>query len=235
MKSLRRKYALPLSKWNLQTFNKAKITIISSEDLEVVGAKEMLKSYDGVIVPGGFGSRGTEGKILTAEYCRENLIPYLGMGYGMQMAVVEFARNVVKLKDASSTEINPRTNNPVFTKLESDIAGESVIRLGNYKCRLVESTNARRIYGMPEISERHRNGYQFNNEYLDKFIENGLTISGINEERNLVEIVEYRDHPFFIATQFLPEHKSRPNKPHPLFTHFVAAAIRNIKKPSISD
>lgn len=219
----------------LQNHHKAKITIISSEDLEVVGAKEMLKSYDGVIVPGGFGSRGTEGKILTAEYCRENLIPYLGMGYGMQMAVVEFARNVLKLKDASSTEINPRTNNPIFTKLESDIAGENVIRLGNYKCRLVENTNARRIYGMPEISERHRNGYEFNNEYIDKFIEKGLTISGINEERNLVEIIEYRDHPFFIATQFLPELKSRPNRPHPLFVHFISSAIRNMKKPNISD
>ena len=153
----------------------------------------------------------------------------------MQMAIVDFARNVAKINDASSTEINPRTNNPVIIKLESEINGDNVIRLGNYKCRLLEGTQARRIYGLPEVQERHRNGYEFNNDYMEQFIAKGLTISGINEDRNLVEIIEYSDHPFFIATQFLPEHKSRPNRPHPLFTHFLAAAIRNIKKPTIND
>lgn len=218
----------------LQNRHKAKITIISSEDLEVVGAKEMLKNYDGVIVPGGFGAKGTEGKILTAEYCRENLVPYLGMGYGMQMAIIEFARNVAKLPDASSQEINPRTNNPVIIKLENELDGENVIRLGNYKVALLDNTNAKRIYGFREISERHRNAYEFNNEYLDKFISLGLTVSGVNEERDFVEIIEYTDHPFFIATQFLPELKSRPNRPHPLFVNFIASAINNQKKPTFN-
>ena len=108
----------------------------------------MLKNYDGVIVPGGFGARGTEGKVLTAQYCRENLVPYFGIGFGMQMAIVDFARNVAKINDASSTEINPRTNNPVIIKLESEVNGENVIRLGNYKCRLLDGTQARRIYGL---------------------------------------------------------------------------------------
>jgi len=219
----------------LQNRHKAKITIISSEDLEVVGAKEMLKNYDGIVVPGGFGARGTEGKIMTAQYCRENLIPFLGISYGMQMAIVDFARNVVGLKDANSTEINPRTSSPVISKLSSDIDGEDVIRLGNYKCRLVDNTHARRIYGLQEVNERHRNGYEFNNDYLDKFMEKGLIISGINEERNLVEIIEYRDHPYFVGTQFLPELKSRPNRPHPLFTAFISSAINNMKKPTIND
>jgi len=213
---------------SLKNKHKAKITIISSEDLEVAGAKEMLKDFDGVVVPGGFGAKGTEGKILTAEYCRENLIPFLGISFGMQMALIDFARNVAGLKDANSTENNPNTTNPIF-----DTDGNT--RLGNYKCRLMDGTLARRLYGLQEVDERHRNKYEINNTYLDKFIDLGLIISGINEENNLVEIIELRDHPFFIGTSFHPEFKSRPNRPHPLFAGFISQAIANIKKPTIND
>ena len=217
----------------LKNRHKAKITIISSEDLELTGAKEMLRNFDGVVVPGGFGARGTEGKILTARYCRENLIPFLGIGYGMQMCVVEFARNVLNLKDASSVEIDPSTSNPVIC-MGDDYNGRNM-RLGNYKCRLVEGTLARRLYGLQEIEERHRHSYEFNNQYLDKYIEKGMIISGINEERNLVEIVELKDHPFYLATEFHPEFKSRPYRPHPIFAGFVSQSIANIKKPTIND
>lgn len=209
---------------------KAKISIISSEDIEMMGAKEILKNFDGVVVPGGFGGRGIEGKILTAQYCRENKVPYLGIGLGMQTAVIDFARNVVGFRDANSTEFDETSAHPVFTKFRENADTVSmekcqIMRLGNYDCHLLESSLARRLYGMPDIKERHRNEYEFNNSYREKFIDMGLIISGVNEENNLVEIIEYNDHPFFIGTQFLPEYKSRPNRPHPLFVGLIRQAI----------
>jgi len=215
---------------------RAKITIVSSEDVEVVGAKEILRDYDGIIVPGGFGSRGIEGKIMTAKYCRENKIPYLGLCLGMQVAVIEFARNVLGLSNATSTEFDMATSNPVIDLLDEQkdikIKGGSM-RLGNRTVTLTESTLARRLYGVPAVEERHRHRYTLNNNYAPQLLEHGMIFSGINTEGNIVEIIEYKDHPFFLATQFHPEFKSRPNKPHSLFVGFVSQAIANIKKPTI--
>jgi len=209
---------------------RAKISIISSEDIEMMGAKEILKSFDGVVVPGGFGSRGIEGKILTAQYCRENKVPYLGLCLGMQIAVIEFARNVAGITDANSTEFNENTNNPVIHIMDDqkDISDKgATMRLGRYNCHLEDGSLTRRLYGMPDISERHRHRYEFNNAYKERFESMGMVFSGINLERNLVEVIEYNDHPFFVASQFHPEFKSRPNKPHPLFVGFIRNAISN--------
>ena len=207
---------------------RAKISIISSDDIEMMGAKEILKNFDGVIVPGGFGMGGIEGKILTAQYCRENKVPYLGIGLGMQTAIIDFARNVAGLRDANSLEFNENTNEPVINFVENIKNGsEKGMRLGRYNCHLVDGTLARRLYGMPEISERHRNAYEFNNLYRERFESMGLVVSGINQENNLVEVIEYKDHPFFIACEYHPEFKSRPNRPHPLFVGLIRQSIAN--------
>lgn len=212
-----------------------KFEIISSEDIEVAGAKELLKGYDGVIVPGGFGSRGIEGMILTAQYCRENKIPYLGLSLGMQVAVIDFARNVAGLKNANSTEFELDCADPVIDKIHTQVfeASPNAIRLGSYQCNLADGSKARTLYGMPIVKERHRNAYEFNKVYKDRFVELGMVVSGENPETGLVEIVEYSDHPFFIGTEFLPEYTSRPNRPHALFVGFVASAIANSKKPTL--
>ena len=220
----------------LKCKHKAKISIISSEDIEVCGAKEMLKGYDGIVVPGGFGAKGTEGKIMTAEYCRVNKVPFLGIGLGMQMAVVEFARNVAQLRDANSTEFAPATPYPVIDVQEEARAmgnTSGFMRLGNYPCTLLEGSLVRRLYGLPEIQERHRNGFEFNNEYRDKFTELGMILSGVNNQDNLVEMIEYSDHPYFVASQFHPEFNSRPYKAHPLFVGFVNGCITISNRPSI--
>jgi len=211
---------------------RAKISIVSSEDIEMMGAKEILKNFDGVVVPGGFGARGIEGKILTAEYCRENKVPYLGLCLGMQTAVIEFARNVAGLREANSTEFDDNTPYPVIDIMEEQkmiVDKGATMRLGSYDCHLKEGTTARRVYGMPDIKERHRHRFEFNNEYRERFESLGLVVSGINVERDLVEIVEYEDHPFFVASQFHPEFKSRPNRPHPLFVGLIRQAIANRK------
>ncbi|MCX6718342.1 MAG: CTP synthase [Candidatus Staskawiczbacteria bacterium] len=191
-----------------------------------------LDELDGIIVPGGFGNRGIDGKILAIGYCRENKIPYFGLCYGMQLATIEFARNVAGLKDANTTEINKDTKNPIIdimeeqkTLMKENRYGGSM-RLGAYDCKLVEGTKAFLAYGKKDISERHRHRFEFNNKYRDILTEKGLVISGINPDRDLVEIVELKDHPFFVGTQFHPEFKSRPLTPHPLFREFVKAAIR---------
>ena len=192
-----------------------------------------LKDYDGIIIPGGFGNRGIEGKIKAIEYCRKNKIPYFGLCYGMQMACVEFARNVANLKDAHTTEINPKTKNPVIdimpeqkNLMQENRYGGSM-RLGAYHCKLVKGTKAFDAYGQQNISERHRHRFEFNNDYRDILSKKGLIISGINPERDLVEIVELKGHPFFVGTQFHPEFKSRPLRPHPLFKAFIKASIKN--------
>ncbi|NQV12803.1 MAG: CTP synthase [Parcubacteria group bacterium] len=189
-----------------------------------------LDEYDGIIIPGGYGKRGTEGKIKALEYARENKIPFLGLCYGLQMAVIEFARNVCDLKGANSVEIDPQTPHPVINLLpeqeklikEKKYGGTN--RLGAYPCVLEKGSIAHKAYGTDKISERHRHRYEFNNEYRDQLTKAGLQIGGIYEKWDLVEIIELPDHPFFVGTQFHPEFQSRPLDPHPLFKEFIGAA-----------
>jgi CTP synthase len=203
---------------------------------------EDIKNYDGIIIPGGFGSRGIEGKIAVAGFCRENKIPYFGLCYGMQIATIEFARNVCGLKKANSEELDIDTPHPVIhimkdqkKKLEEKDFGGSM-RLGSFKCTLNKETVSYNAYKQkgsisgqsPEISERHRHRYEFNNEYKGILTKAGLVIAGVNPERHLVEIIELKDHPFFVGVQFHPEFQSRPQRPHPLFLEFIkASAERN--------
>ncbi len=193
---------------------------------------EELKFLDGIIVPGGFGNRGIEGKILAIQYCRENKIPYFGLCYGMQLATIEFARNVAGLKDANTTEIDKDTKNPVIDIMEEQkiLMRENryggSMRLGAYDCKLTDGTRAQQAYGQENISERHRHRFEFNNKYRQILTEKGLVVAGVNQERDLVEIIELKDHPFFVGTQFHPEFKSRPLKPHPLFKEFVRSAVK---------
>lgn len=193
---------------------------------------EKLNDYDGVIVPGGFGSRGIEGIVETARYCRENNVPYFGLCYGMQIAVIEFARNVAKLKDANTQEINPKTPHPVIHLMDDqkeklkDKKYGGTMRLGAYDCTLLSETISYRAYGKKQISERHRHRYEFNNKYRDQFEKLGLVIAGINPKRNLVEIIELKNHPFFVGVQFHPEFKTRFLSPQPLFSAFVQASIK---------
>jgi CTP synthase len=188
-----------------------------------------LKEYDGVIVPGGFGIRGTEGKIKAIEYCRKNKIPFLGLCLGLQLAVIEFARNVCGIKDATSTEFNPKTNSPLIDLMEEQKEAMSkqkygaTMRLGAWNCKLNKGTMSSKAYKTENISERHRHRYEVNNKYLDQLTSKGLVIAGTNPEKGLVEIIELKDHPFFVATQFHPELKSRPLSPHPLFDQFIKA------------
>ena len=203
------------------------IKLIDSETINSENASKKLADLDGIIVPGGFGNRGIEGKIETIKYARENNIPFLGICLGMQMAVVEFARNVLGLKDASSAEFTETTQNPVIHIMEDqkeiDKKG-GTMRLGAYPCILKDGTLAKELYGTEKISERHRHRYEYNNEYKEKFEDAGLICSGTSPDGKLVEIVEYRKHPYFIAGQFHPEFKSRPNRPAPLFVGLVRAA-----------
>ena len=191
-----------------------------------------LKNYDGIIVPGGFGQRGIEGKIKAIEFCRKNKIPYLGLCLGMQLAVVEFARNVCGLKGANSTEFQPNTPHPVIDLLpeqkiflkEKKYGG--TMRLGAFKCKIKPNTLSFRAYKCSEVSERHRHRYELNNKFRKLLEQKGMVAAGINPEKNLVEIIELKNHPFFVGTQFHPEFKSRPLKPHPLFKAFIKAAIK---------
>ena len=206
---------------------KIKIEYIDSETLTSENAKEKLKGLDGIIVPGGFGGRGIEGKIETIRYARENKIPFLGICLGMQMAVVEFARNVLKLEDANSEEFNSMCKNPVIHIMYSqkDITKKGgTMRLGSYPCKIKKGSLAEKIYGKENINERHRHRFEYNNDYKEKMEEAGLICSGTSPDGSLVEIVELKDHPFFIAGQFHPEFKSRPDKPAPLFVALVKAA-----------
>lgn len=208
---------------------KIKINWVDSETLEKENAdlKEIFKNSKGIIVPGGFGNRGIEGKIKAINYARTNKIPFLGICLGMQLAVIEFARNVCKIEDASSTEFDSLCKNPVIDLMadqKSIINMGGTLRLGNYECSLKENTLAYKDYQEKNILERHRHRYEFNNKYKEELEKNGLIISGINTRANLVEIIELKDHPHFIACQFHPEFKSRPNRSHPLFKSFIEAA-----------
>ena len=212
--------------------NNVKINInwVNSEDLEKIDdLKDVFKNTSGIIVPGGFGSRGIEGKIRAINYARENKVPFLGICLGMQLACIEFARNVCGLKGASSTEFDELCADPIIDLMAEQkeiINMGGTLRLGNYDCKLVKGTLAYEDYKQDEIKERHRHRYEFNNKYRDLLEEKGMTFSGINEKANLVEIIELKDHPHFIACQFHPEFKSRPTKPHPLFNSFIRESIK---------
>lgn len=208
--------------------NETKVNVISihSEYLNATSADEQLKNLDGILVAPGFGERGIEGKIETIRYARENNIPFFGICLGMQMAVIEFARNVVGLKEANSTEMNEKTPHPVISIMEeqktiTDKGG--TMRLGAWKCDLVKNTLAHAIYEKDQIEERHRHRYEFNNSYRKQLEEKGLITSGINPDTGLVEIIELENHPFFIGVQYHPEYKSTVANPHPIFVSFVAA------------
>ncbi len=222
---------------------KVELRYISAEDLEDDNKDpaELLEGCHGILVPGGFGQRGVEGKIKAITYARENKIPFFGICLGMQLAVVEYARNVLGLKNANSTELDKKSPDPVIYLIKewfdyrtgemqvrdetSDMGG--TLRLGAYPCVLSEDTFARKAYKEKEISERHRHRYEFNNDYRAQLEEKGLVISGTSPDNNLVEIVEIADHPWFLGCQFHPEFKSKPMKPHPLFQDFIAAAIKH--------
>ncbi len=212
---------------------------IEAEEIEENGADLFLKDVDGVLVPGGFGKRATLGKIMTIEYSRKNMIPFFGICLGMQLATVEFARNVVGLNEADSTEFSPDIAHPViyFMKEWYDSRRNKVqirdeytdkggtMRLGAYPCILKRGTLAHSAYKQDEISERHRHRYEFNNKYRKPFLENGMVISGLSPDEELVEIIELKDHPWFLGCQFHPEFKSHPMSPHPLFSSFIKAAL----------
>lgn len=215
--------------------NNAKINIswIQSEDITEENAEEYLAGYDGILVPGGFGDRGVEGKITTIKYARVNKIPFLGICLGMQLATVEFARNVCNLNGAHSSELDPNTPYPIISLLpdqENVVDMGGTLRLGSYPCRLVSGTKAHKEYGEDLIEERHRHRYEFNNSYRTILEEKGLILSGISPDNRLVEIIELKDHPWFVASQYHPEFKSRPEKPHPLFNGFIRSSIESSNK-----
>ncbi|MBQ3446546.1 MAG: CTP synthase [Synergistaceae bacterium] len=208
------------------------IVSVESEDLESGDPAEILKFADGVLIPGGFGSRGVEGMILAAKYARENNVPLFGICLGMQMMVVEFARNVCRLHDAHSKEMNPATMNPVIHLMEEqeevhDKGG--TMRLGAYPCDLAEGTNSAKVYGTLHITERHRHRYEFNNAYRERLENAGLKVAGVCTERNLVEIVELPGHRWYVGGQFHGEYKSRPVRPHPLFDGFIEASAEYMR------
>ncbi len=210
---------------------------IEAEELENGEKFDDLAAADGILVPGGFGDRGVEGKLVAARYARENRIPYLGICLGMQCAVIEFARNVCGLTDANSTEFNPDTSAPVISLMEQQrevVNRGGTMRKGGYRCTLTESSWARTAYGRDEVTERHRHRYEFNNEMTDTLVEKGMRVAGVCPENNLVEIVELEEHPWFVTCQFHPEFQSRPMTPHPLFREFIAAAERYHKEKDSS-
>lgn len=209
--------------------NEVKVNVIDvhSESLNKQNVKEKLEPLDGLLVAPGFGKRGIEGKIIAVQYARENNLPFFGICLGMQMAAIEFARNVLGIEKAHSTEMDPQTPDPVIDMMEEQKKIKKLggtMRLGTYPCEIKPGTLAHRIYDKTLISERHRHRYEFNNKYLDQFEKNGMIASGINPDTNLVEILEVKDHPFFIGVQYHPELKSTVEKPAPLFVEFVAAA-----------
>lgn len=208
----------------------AKVNIgwILSEDVTNENVAEILKGYSGVLIPGGFGQRGVEGKITAAKYARENNIPCFGICLGLQVVALEFARNVLNLKDADSTEFNPETKTPIISLLPEQFRGIEMggtLRLGLNPCKVKEGTKAYSVYQKTDINERHRHRYEFNNQYLKIFEEHGMIASGKNPDKDLVEILELKNHPWYLACQFHPEFLSRPYKAHPLFKGFIKASL----------
>ncbi len=202
---------------------------IDSEDIEKEGPAKYLNDVDGILVPGGFGNRGIEGKILAAKYAREKKIPYFGICLGMQIAVIEFARHVLNIKDANSSEFDAKTKNPVIDLMPEQKGTKQLggsMRLGAYECRIKAGTHASRAYGKDIIYERHRHRYEFNNDYREDVVSKGMVISGEYPGKKLVEIIELKNHPWFLGCQFHPEFKSKPISPHPLFVHFIKASLK---------
>jgi CTP synthase len=218
--------------------NNCRINIvrIDAEDLEKKGGLNILRNLDGILVPGGFGDRGTEGKIAAAKYAREHGIPYYGLCLGLQIAVIEFARNVLKLKNANSAEFDPRAEHQVINIMEEQkkiIDKGATMRLGSYECALTPGTHSHKAYKVDSVRERHRHRFEVNNDYVSRLRKGGMVISGRNPRRNLVEIVEVKKHPWFVAVQFHPEFQSKPNAAHPLFAAFIGAAVKQ-KKATIA-
>jgi CTP synthase len=206
---------------------------IDSETVNEENVAEQLGDCNGILVPGGFGSRGIEGKIIAINYARTHSIPFLGLCLGMQLTIVEYARNVIGYKDAHSIELDPSTTHPVIALLPDQNGVEDIggtLRLGAYPCVLDKASRAYELYGEETIYERHRHRYEVNNDYRSVLVENGLRLSGISPDGRIVEMCEITEHPFFVATQAHPELKSRPNRPHPLFKGFVAAALKDKHK-----
>jgi CTP synthase len=214
--------------------NEARVELdcIEAEKIEQEGAETILKQADGILIPGGFGDRGSEGKIAAIRYARENQVPFFGICLGMQMAVVEFARNVCGLEGANSSEFDLQTPHPVIHLMAEQKAIDTkggTMRLGAYPCVLQNETLAAKLYGSENISERHRHRYEFNNNYRAEFGAKGMALSGLSPDGNLVEIIELKGHPWFLGCQFHPEFKSRPMDCHPLFRGFIEAALENRK------
>ena len=231
-----------LSHAGIQNKSKVNIHYIDSVSLEC-GNFSSLVGLDAILVPGGFGDRGVEGKIAAVKYARENKIPYLGICLGMQVAVIEFARHVALISDAHSSEFDKNTSNPVIAlitewkaedgRIETRHAGSDLggtMRLGGQTCHLVTGTLAHQVYGSDTIIERHRHRYEFNNNYLDPLVDAGLVVSGKSSDNNLVEMVELKDHPWFLSCQFHPEFTSTPRDGHPLFSSFIKAALERRSK-----
>lgn len=205
---------------------------IDSEFLNEENIEEELADVDGILVPGGFGDRGIDGKIAAIRYAREHRVPFLGLCLGMQLSIVEFARHVAGLEDAHSVELNPQTPHPVIALMPDQNGVEDIggtLRLGSYPCVLSPDTKACQLYGTDHIEERHRHRYEVNNDYRKVLTEHGMTLSGLSPDGRIVEMIELKEHPFFLATQGHPELKSRPNRPHPLFRGFVEAALAHKK------
>jgi CTP synthase len=212
--------------------NETKVNVISihSEHIDAKTADKLFENLDGILVAPGFGARGIEGKIATVRYARENNIPFLGICLGMQMAVIEFARNILNLADANSSEMSPETKNPVINLMEEQktiTEKGGTMRLGAWQCDIKPNTLAHKIYNQTTISERHRHRYEFNSDYRTQLENAGLKATGTNPETGLVEIIEIENHPYFIGVQYHPEYKSTVANPHPLFVSFVAAAVKN--------
>ena len=206
------------------------VSHIDAEEIEKNGPEALLSELDGILVPGGFGDRGTEGKIIASQYARENNLPYFGLCLGMQIAVIDFARNKVGLEKANSTEFDPNTPHPVIDIMldqKNVMEKGASMRLGACPCELKIGSLAAQAYGKEEVSERHRHRFEFNNAYRKQLEDAGLRISGVNPDRDLVEIIEIENHPWFLAVQFHPEFQSKPNKAHPLFASFIEAALTN--------
>lgn len=211
---------------------KVEINFIDSETITKENAKEIFKDMNGIIVPGGFGSRGIQGMLNAIQYARENKVPFLGICLGMQTAMIEFARDVLGYSDADSTEFNPSSLHPVIALMPEQngvVNLGGTMRLGSYPCLLDPTSKAFTLYGKKDIAERHRHRYEVNNDYREVFRSNGLVPVGFSPDNHIVEMVELKDHPFFVATQAHPEFKSRPDRPHPLFKGFIGAAIENKK------
>ena len=212
---------------------KVDITWVDSEELNEKNLDQVLHKVDGILVPGGFGNRGTEGMILAAQYARVHKIPYLGICLGMQMAIVEFARHVLGYEDANSIELDSSTKHPVIALMPDQESVEDLggtLRLGSYPCVLAENSKAKELFGTKEIQERHRHRYEVNNAFREELAAKGMTIAGTSPDGHIVEMIEVREHPFFEGTQGHPEFKSRPNHAHPLFRGFVKAAVDYMKE-----